>query len=134
MEDAAYKYKTYHSTCFTECYQSTSDNCSQNCYKKYVVDTALCSNNNHNNTTMPTGKAPMMHTHLADMITSSPSRITSNAASMMYTQWTVTILRTTLDCANQGGNILGFFQDEYCSIASAYQANYFEKMTEVEIP
>ena len=37
--------------------------------------------------------------------------------------------------ANQGGDLrLGFFQDATCSVPSAYQAGYYEKLTGAEIP
>jgi hypothetical protein len=135
MEEAEYKCETYRNTCFTECYQSTTANCYQSCYKKYGVNAALCSNNNNNyadngysNYDSYASSGFNNEFALEDYLQCAEYEINNGDADEVAHY-------LGPYCANQGGDIrLGFFQDQYCSIPSSYQASYFEKLTGLEIP
>ena len=119
MEEQQYKCATYRNTCYKECYESTSANCYSNCYKKYGVEVALCQNDENAD-----GNA-------------NGFDLESYLQCAEYQQDGTDDVEHYLGpyCANQGGDIrLGFFTDNTCTIASAYQATYFEKLTGVEIP
>jgi len=135
MEDAEYKCEAYRNTCFTECYQSTSANCYQSCYKKYGVNAALCSNNNSNNNADGYSNDDAYASGGYDNEFALEDYLAC-AKYDVYSEGDDDIAHYLGPyCADQGGDIrLGFFQDSTCSIASSFQANYFEKMTGVEIP
>jgi hypothetical protein len=126
MENAQYQCKTYQNTCYKQCYESSSANCYSSCYKKYGVDAALCSNQDGNGN-YNDGYGNQFS--LEDYLQCAEYEL----ANYDNEQDIVHYLGPY--CANQGGDIrLGFFQDQYCAIPSAYQANYFEKLTGVEVP
>jgi len=129
VEEAKYKCQTYRNTCYKSCYDSSSANCYQQCYRKYGVEASLCASNNNNGENyyeQQDGYGNQFD--LQDYLQCGEYEI-SNANGEEISHYLGPY------CANQGGDIrLGFFQDQYCSIPSAYQANYFEKMTGIEIP
>mmetsp|Transcript_43408 Transcript_43408/g.74078 ORF Transcript_43408/g.74078 Transcript_43408/m.74078 type:complete len:431 (+) Transcript_43408:115-1407(+) len=135
MEEAATKCETYRNTCFTECYESTASNCYSKCYKKYGVNAALCSNNNNNNYDAYSNQDAYYSSggqefELDDYLNCAEYEVYQNDENADEVAHYLGPY-----CASQGGDIrLGFFQDEYCSIPSSYQANYFEKLTGVEVP
>lgn len=125
MENTEYQCSTYRSTCYKECYESSSANCYTSCYKKYGVNAAFCSNQNqYGETYDESGNQFSLEDYLAcgeyEILAENEDELSHYLGPY---------------CAAQNGDIkLGFFQDQYCSIPSAYQANYFEKITGVEIP
>jgi len=130
-EEAANKCNTYRNTCYKECYESTSYNCYSSCYKRYGVEASLCAmngnNNNGNNQNQQVDGYGNIFS-LDDYLQCGEYEINNeNGEDLSHYLGPY--------CADQGGNIkLGFFQDKYCSIPSAYQASYFEKLTGVEVP
>lgn len=127
MENQAYECTTYRNTCYSECWESSAANCYSNCYKRYGVNAALCSNNDgNNNNDQYDGYGNQFV--LDDYLECAEYEIDAdNGEELSHYLGPY--------CANQGGDIrLGFFQDSTCSIASAYQATYFEKLTGVEVP
>lgn len=131
MENVQYQCETYQNTCYKQCYESTSANCYSSCYRKYGVDAALCSNGNnnngYNNYNQQDGAGNMFS--LEDYLQCAQYQVENYGGEDEL----ITYLGPY--CSSQGGDIrLGFFQDQYCSIPSAYQANYYEKLTGVEVP
>ena len=127
MENAQYQCTTYQNTCYKKCYDvSNNANCYSNCYKGYGVDAALCSNTDeYGNVADGYGN----QFSLGDYLECAEYELNNYENENDLTHYLGPY------CANQGGDIrLGFFQDQYCSIPSAYQSNYFEKLTGVEIP
>mmetsp|Transcript_4578 Transcript_4578/g.9067 ORF Transcript_4578/g.9067 Transcript_4578/m.9067 type:complete len:407 (-) Transcript_4578:162-1382(-) len=126
MEEQEYKCATYRNTCYKTCYESTNGNCYTNCYKKYGVDVAFCANDynaNANGNGYYDGNQPF---DLSDYLECSVYQQSENDDIVHY---------LGPYCAEQGGDVrLGFFTDDTCTIASSYQAPYFEKLTGVEIP
>ena len=123
MEEQEYKCATYRNTCYKECYESTNANCYSSCYKKYGVNVAFCANNDGN--------------YYASNGGNEQFDLTEYLECAVYQQSQNDDITHYLGpyCANQGGDVrLGFFTDETCTIASAYQAAYFEKLTGVEVP
>lgn len=131
MEESQYKCQTYRNTCYTQCYESTSANCYGTCYKQYGVEASLCAQNDGDGNSyyqQQDGYGNVFS--LEDYLECAEYEVAANGDN----EDDLTHYLGPY-CANQGGDIrLGFFQDQYCSIASAYQASYFEKMTGIEIP
>lgn len=127
VENAAYQCQTYRNTCYKKCYESSNANCYSNCYKGYGVDASLCANSGedaYGNEYDSYGNEFSLEDYLQcgeyDIINNDGEEIAHYLGPY---------------CSAQGGDIrLGFFQDQYCTIASSYQANYFEKMTGITIP
>eukprot|EP00584_Thalassiosira_punctigera_P009643 CAMPEP_0172525522 /NCGR_PEP_ID=MMETSP1067-20121228/561_1 /TAXON_ID=265564 ORGANISM="Thalassiosira punctigera, Strain Tpunct2005C2" /NCGR_SAMPLE_ID=MMETSP1067 /ASSEMBLY_ACC=CAM_ASM_000444 /LENGTH=437 /DNA_ID=CAMNT_0013308799 /DNA_START=96 /DNA_END=1409 /DNA_ORIENTATION=+ len=138
MEEEEYKCETYRSTCYNECFESATANCYSNCYKRNGVNAALCSKNgNNNNNNNNNGGYSNYDAYasnygnefdLEDYLECGEYEVYEEGGDEVAHY-------LGPYCANQGGDIkLGFFQDQYCSIPSSYQASYFEKMTGLEIP
>lgn len=136
MEEEEYNCELYRSTCYQQCYESSTANCYTNCYKKHGVNAALCSNNGNNNNNQNAYSNYDAYAEdgygndfdLKDYLDCGEYDV--------YDQSGEEIARYLGPyCANQGGDVkLGFFQDQYCTIPSNLQASYFEKMTGLEIP
>lgn len=129
MEAVQTNCATYRNTCYTECYESSAVNCYSSCYKKHGVDASLCAQNDGNGNNYYQqqdgyGNVFSLEDYLKCAEYEMANGNGEDLASYLGPY-----------CANQGGDIrLGFFQDNTCSIPSAYQASYFEKMTGMEIP
>ena len=129
MEEQEYKCATYRNTCYKECYQSANGNCYSKCYNKYGVNVALCASQDAD------GNA---YSGYGDNVANAPFSLED------YLQCAEYDFNNDADdvvhylgpyCSQQGGDIrLGFFTDDTCTLASAYQANYFEKLTGIEVP
>ncbi|KAL3789220.1 hypothetical protein HJC23_002805 [Cyclotella cryptica] len=129
MEEQEYKCATYRNTCYKECFESTNGNCYTKCYNKYGVNVALCASADEY------GNA---YSGYGDNTASTPFTLEDYLECAEYdfggdTDDVVHYLGPY--CAQQGGDIrLGFFTDDTCTLASAYQATYFEKLTGIEVP
>jgi len=148
MEEQEYKCQTYRSTCDQACYQDNSytlTNCYTNCYKKYGVTAALCSKNNNNNNSNNYNANADDYNGYSDYDAYAAGGFQNDFDLEDYLQCGEYDVNDENGdeiahylgpyCESQGGDIkLGFFQDQYCSIPSSYQASYFEKMTGLEIP
>lgn len=134
MENAQTQCATYQNTCYKECYESSSANCYASCYNKYGVNAALCANGNanqNNGNYNNNGEYVQQEFALEDYLGCAEYAVNN------YNGQDEEEIATFLGpyCANQGGDIrLGFFQDQYCSLPSAYQATYYEKLTGVTVP
>jgi len=129
MEETAAKCSQYRNSCYKQCYSSSNLNCYSNCYRNNGVEVSLCAavdadGNNQFQQVDGTGQV----FDLQDYLECAEYEITnSNGEELSHYLGPY--------CSTQGGDIrLGFFQDQYCSLPSAYQASYFEKQTGVEIP
>lgn len=131
MDIAEYTCSTYRSTCYQECFGSQNANCYTKCYKKYGVNAALCSNKQqsaYGDQDYNYDDYANNEFYLEDYLECSEYEIANGDGDELSHY-------LGPYCSTQGGDIrLGFFQDKWCSIPSAYQTNYFEKMTGVEIP
>lgn len=121
MEAAEANCATYRNTCYSDCFESSNANCYSKCYAKYGVDASLCSSYNEDG---GNDGGFDLETYIGcseyDIQNADGEEIASYLGPY---------------CASQGGEIrLGFFMDEYCSIASTYQAGYYTKMTGMEVP
>jgi len=115
IEEQQYRCATYRKTCYKECYQSASSNCYSNCYKNYGVDIGMCQDNNGNGFDI---------TNYVDCAEYDDGNGNDDVEYYLGPY-----------CANQGGDIrLGFFSDDTCTIPSSKQADYFEKLTNQQIP
>ncbi len=129
MEETAAKCSQYRNTCYKQCYSSSNLNCYSNCYRNNGVEVSLCAavdsdGNNQFQQVDGTGNT----FDLTDYLECAEYAITNSNGDELTPY-------LGPYCSTQGGDIrLGFFQDEYCSLPSAYQASYFEKQTGVEIP
>ena len=129
MEETAAKCSQYRNTCYKQCYSSSNLNCYTNCYRNNGVEVSLCAavdsdGNNQFQQVDGTGNT----FDLQDYLECAEYAI-ANSNGEELTHYLGPY------CSTQGGDIrLGFFQDEYCSLPSAYQASYFEKQSGVEIP
>ena len=129
MEEQENKCATYRNTCYKECYQNSNGNCYTKCYNKYGVNVALCSGQDAD------GYA---YSGYGDNVANSPFTLEDYLECAEY-DFGVDADDVTHYlgpyCSQQGGDIrLGFFTDDTCTLASAYQANYFEKLTGIETP
>ena len=127
MEEHQYKCDTYRSTCNKECSQSSNGNCYTKCYNKYGVDVALCASKDEDGTA---------YSGYGANVTNAPFTLDDYLECAQY-NFDIDNLVHYLGpyCSQQGGDIrLGFFTDNRCTLQSAYQANYFEKITGVEVP
>lgn len=127
QEEQEYKCSTYRNTCYKNCYESTNANCYSSCYKKYGVNVAMCASNdgagNYYNQNV-NGNAAFS---LEDYLECAEYKFGGDTDDLVHYLGPY--------CATQGGDIrLGFFTDETCTLASSNQANYFEKLTGVEVP
>ena len=138
MEEEEYKCEKYSSTCQQKCYQSATANCYSSCYKKHGVNAALCSKNGNNGNNYADADAYSTYDAYAEGGYGEEFDLDQYLGCGEYV-----INNGEEDiahylgpyCDKQGGDVkLGFFQDEYCSIESTYQASYYEKMTGVEVP
>ena len=135
VEQESYMCDNYRSTCFTECFESSSANCYTNCYKKYGVTAALCSNNNDDDANAYSNYDAYASSgygvngiDLEDYLECGEYEVYAEDGEEIAHY-------LGPYCANQGGDIrLGFFQDQYCSIPSSFQASYYEKISGIEIP
>jgi hypothetical protein len=129
MEEQEYKCSTYRNTCYKECFESTNGNCYTKCYNKYGVNVALCASadeygNAYSGYGNNVANTPFT---LEDYLECAEYDFDSDADDMVHYLGPY--------CAQQGGDIrLGFFTDDTCTLASAYQATYFEKLTGIEVP
>lgn len=129
MEETAAKCSQYRSSCYKQCYSSSNLNCYTNCYRNNGVEVSLCAavdsdGNNQFQQVDGTGNT----FDLQDYLECAAYAVTSSNGDELTPY-------LGPYCSTQGGDIrLGFFQDEYCSLPSAYQASYFEKQSGVEIP
>ncbi|KAL7504814.1 hypothetical protein ACHAXN_004642 [Cyclotella atomus] len=128
MEEQEYKCATYRNTCYKECFQSSNGNCYTKCYNKYGVNVALCASQD------AYGNA---YSGYGDNVANTPFTLEDYLECAEYDLGGDDDVTHYLGpyCAQQGGDIrLGFFTDDTCTLASAYQANYFEKLTGIEVP
>jgi hypothetical protein len=129
MEETAAKCSQYRNSCYKQCYSSSNLNCYTNCYRNNGVEVSLCAavdSDGNNQFQQVDGTGQVFD--LQDYLECAEYEITnSNGEELSHYLGPY--------CSTQGGDIrLGFFQDQYCSLPSAYQASYFEKQTGVEIP
>lgn len=129
MENVEYKCTTYRNTCYKECYASSSGNCYSSCYKNYGVEASLCAQNDGNGNNYYEQQDGYGNVFSLEDYLECAEYEVSNGDGEELAHYLGPY------CANQGGDIrLGFFQDQYCTLPSAYQASYFEKLTGIEIP
>lgn len=129
MEETASKCSQYRNSCYKQCYSSSNLNCYTNCYRNNGVEVSLCAatdSDGNNQFQQVDGTGNVFD--LSDYLECAEYEIANNNGEDL-------VHYLGPYCSTQGGDIrLGFFQDEYCSLPSAYQASYFEKQTGVEIP
>lgn len=135
MENAQYQCQTYQNTCYKKCFESSSANCYSSCYRGYGVDAALCGGNNNNgydeNGNYYNQQNGNQMFNLEDYLQCAQYQV----QNQNYGDEEELMTYLGPYCSTQGGDIrLGFFQDEFCSIPSAYQVNYYERLTGVEVP
>ena len=130
-EEAATKCATYQQTCYSQCYDSTAANCWSKCYSGHGVDASLCQNGNNGQYNYYNG-GQNKDFDLDDYLECSEYEMEQQQYGEDGEAITTYVGPY---CADQGGNIaLGFFQDSLCSIASAYQASYYEKLSGYALP
>lgn len=129
IEETASKCTANRNTCYKQCYQSSSASCYTTCYKNHGVEASLCAQiDSDGNTQFDQIDGDGNVISLEDYLECAEYEIADgNGESLSHYLGPY--------CSNQGGDIrLGFFQDQYCSIPSANQASYFQKITGVVVP
>ncbi|KAL3827082.1 hypothetical protein ACHAXA_002317 [Cyclostephanos tholiformis] len=129
IEETATKCANTRNTCYKKCYSSTSSSCYTTCYSNNGVEASLCASvdaNGDSQFAQADGDGNVIS--LEDYLECAEYEIaTADGESLSHYLGPY--------CSNQGGDIrLGFFQDQYCSIPSANQASYFQKLTGVVVP
>ena len=129
IEETASKCTSNRNTCYKQCYQSSSSSCYTTCYKNHGVEASLCAqidSDGNNQFDQIDGDGNVIS--LEDYLECAEYEIANDAGESLSHY-------LGPYCSNQGGDIrLGFFQDQYCSIPSANQASYFQKITGVVVP
>lgn len=138
-EEAATTCETYRNVCYSACYASTDPSCYTSCYKKYGVDASLCANGNYNNNNGDgNGGQANYYNNGQNQDFDIEDYLECNEFELAQeNDQNGEAIATYLGpyCAEQGQNIqLTFFQDKYCSIPSAYGANYYSKLTGYAVP